>query len=187
MLVAREGLWLALLGLLAAGLPERAAALLEYRRDAILEGELWRLLSGHFVYFSARHALLDGCALVALVHALTGLGLPRVWPRLLLIALTLSAFLLLATPDMRTYRGASGLVMALAGVLLSALWRTRPGWRPGLVAISLLLIGKMLTDAMGVGADLAGLPEGVRVAWTAHAAGLALGVTLDRLSGRVAT
>jgi len=178
----RDWLWLGVLSLAAAALPERAAAILEYRREAILDGEFWRVLSGHWVYYSPRHALLDGCALVALAYALGG----NVLPRLLLIGLALSGVLVLATPEMSGYRGASGLVMALAGMLLSRLWRAQPGWRPALVVVGTLLCGKMLADALGVGADLAGLPDGVRVAWQAHAAGLVLGVLAERLSDRVA-
>lgn len=169
-------------------LPEAALGWLEYRREEILAGELWRLLSGHWLHYSARHALLDGCALAALAYALGGAR--RLALYLLLVAPPLSGLLLLAAPDMASYRGVSGLVMVLAGMLLRALWTTRPAWRPGVAAIALLLSGKILADALGLGGDLVGLPEGVRVAWQAHAAGLALGMALgglvERLSGRVA-
>lgn len=182
MFARRDWLWLGLLSLAAAALPEHAAAVLEYRRAAILDGELWRLLSGHFVYFSTRHALLDGCALVTLAYALGGGVLPRLVP----IGLALSGVLMLVTPEMSVYRGASGLVMALAGMLLSDLWRTLPGWRPALVAVGALLTGKMLADAMGLTAGLAGLPEGIHVAWQAHAGGLVLGILAGRINGREA-
>lgn len=189
MAAGRDWLWPLALGLtsplLQLLLPEAVLGGLEYRREEILAGELWRLLSGHWVHYSMRHALQDGCALAALAYALGGKR--RLPLYLLLIAPPLSGLLLLAAPDMASYRGVSGLVMGLAGMLLSALWTTRPAWRPGVAAIALLLGARILTDALGLGGDLVGLPEGIRVAWQAHAAGLALGVAVERLSGRAAT
>jgi rhomboid family GlyGly-CTERM serine protease len=180
----RDWLWLALLCLAPLLLPESAPGWLEYRREEILSGELWRLFSGHWVHYSARHAIQGGIALAVLAYVLDGER--RLLRRLLLIAPLLSGFLLFATPDMVRYRGASALVMALAGILLSTLWTTRPAWRFGVAAIALVLCGKILADALGVGGDLVGLPDGVRVAWEAHAAGLALGLLAEKLSGRVA-
>lgn len=184
MAAGRDWLWLALLCLAPLLLPENALGWLEYHREDILAGEVWRLLSGHWVHFSARHAIQDGIALAALAYALGGERRPL--RRLLLIALLLSGLLLFAAPDMVAYRGTSGLVMALAGMLLSALWTTRPTWRPGVAALAVLLSGKILADALGMGGDLVGLPDGVQVAWEAHAAGLALGLLAEKLSGRVA-
>lgn len=184
MAAKRDWLWLALLCLAPLLLPEHAHGWLEYRREEILSGEVWRLLSGHWVHYSTRHALQDGFALAALAYALGGER--RLLRRLLLIALLLSGFLLVAAPDMVAYRGASGLVMALAGMLLSALWTTQPTWRPGIAAIALLLCGKILADALGVGGDLVGLPDGVQIAWQAHAIGLGLGLLVEKISGRVA-
>lgn len=186
MSVRREWFWLALLCLAPALLPEGGRDWLEYRREDILAGELWRLWSGHWVHYSARHALLDSFTLVALAATLNHVGAGRLLPRLTLLALLMSLFMLVAVPEMARYRGASGLVMALAGMLLSLLWRTHSAWRPGLVAITLLLCAKFLADALDLGADLVGLPDGIRVAWQAHAAGLALGLLAEKLSGRVA-
>lgn len=188
MAAGRDWRWPLALGLapllLQLLLPEAALGWLEYRREEILAGELWRLLSGHWLHYSARHALLDGFALAALAYALGGTR--RLALYLLLLAPLLSGLLLLIAPDMTSYRGASGLVMVLAGTLSRALWTTRPAWRPAIAAIALLLFAKIAADALGLGGSLAGLPEGVTVAWRAHAAGLILGMLAGRLSGRVA-
>jgi rhomboid family GlyGly-CTERM serine protease len=187
----RDWAWLALLCLLPALLPAAGQTWLEYRREAVLGGEIWRLWSGHVVHYSARHALLDGLAasILALALARAGAGWGPL-PRLLLIAPILSLVLLLAVPDMAVYRGASGLGMALAGMLLRVLATERPEWRVGLVAVALALLGKMLMDALGLVPGWSSLPHGVRVAWQAHAAGLALGWLAGRpdnpLSDRVA-
>ena len=183
----RDWFWLALLCLVATLLPDSAAGGLEYRRDAVLSGELWRLLTGHFVHYSLRQALQDGCALALLAYALESIDGPRnLLPRLGLSAVVLSLLLVIAVPAMAGYRGASGLAMVLAGMLLRALWRAHPAWRPGLAAIAVLLCGKMLADALGYAIDFTGLPLGVRVAWQVHAAGLVLGVLPEKFSGRAA-
>lgn len=180
--------WLALLCLAPAFLPETALSFLEYRRDAVLSGEVWRLLSGHFVHYSLRQAVQDGAAVAALAYALERVGGARqlLW-RLALIAIVLSLFLAVAVPEMARYRGASGLAMALAGMLLRALWREHPRWRPGLIAAGTMLCGKILADALGLGFDLVGLPQGILVAWQVHAAGLALGFMTEAFSGHASS
>lgn len=182
-----EHLWLPLLCVLSACLPEALTAWLEYRRDAILAGEVWRLLSGHFVHYSFAHAILDGLALAMLLSLLDRLGVrSRPLARFGIIAVLLGALLLVAVPDMRVYRGASGLVLAACGMLVVALWRTPPAWRSGSVLLSLLLAAKIWVDAFELAALPNDLPPGVHVAWQAHAAGLALGLAWEKFSGRAA-
>jgi rhomboid family GlyGly-CTERM serine protease len=184
----RDWRWLALLCLASALLPEQAAVWLEYRREAVISGEVWRLVSGHLVHFSPRHALLDGTALAALAYALHRLDASKpLWPRLAVSAVAMSLFLAAMLPNMISYRGASGLAMVLAGMLLRTLWALRPAWRPGLAAFAALLCSKMLLDVLGWTADSSVLPAGVQITWQAHAAGLALGLWPEKLSGRAAT
>ncbi len=177
MFVRRDWIGLALLCLLPTLLPAAGQDWLEYRRAAILSGEIWRLWSGHCVHYSAPHALRDGLAAAALALALRD---ERTLWRLALIAPAISLVLLLMVPDMAVYRGASGLDLALAGMLLRHLALQQPAWRPGLHAVMAVLLGKMLADALGLDVALTSLPPGVHVAWQAHAAGL----TLGWLSGR---
>src|SRR5690349_9713127 len=59
----------ALLGTcLALAIPELGGDLvrnaLSYDRAALAEGQLWRLLTAHFVHLDAQHALLNGLGLV---------------------------------------------------------------------------------------------------------------------------
>jgi rhomboid family GlyGly-CTERM serine protease len=178
----------ALICLLAMALPDTVLKGLEYQRAAILSGQFWRLLSGHCVHFSPRHAALNAVALAILAYALEQRGAARaLLTRLTLTSVGISLTLLLCVPGMTTYRGASALALAMVGMLLRALWLQQPHWRPRLVLIALLLAAKILADALGLWPNLAGLPAGVQVAWQAHAAGLLLGLFLPQsISGRAA-
>ncbi|WP_130471861.1 hypothetical protein [Candidatus Magnetaquicoccus inordinatus] len=47
-----------------AFLPEELLMGLSYQRQDLLNGEWWRLWSGHFVHYSPQHALQDIMALL---------------------------------------------------------------------------------------------------------------------------
>jgi rhomboid family GlyGly-CTERM serine protease len=147
----RPGLTLLALCLLPLLLPETATNWLEFRRDAVLAGEVWRLWSGHLVHFSASHAALDGLTCFLLAYALRRAGERRaLLPRLALIAPAISLLLLIVAPDMTFYRGASALAMALAVATGLAIWRARPAWRGLLVVSALALALKVALDALHV-------------------------------------
>lgn len=173
----RPGLTLLVLCLLPLLLPERVTAWLEYRREAVLAGEVWRLWSGHFVHYASVHAALDGAACLILAMGLqragAGAGLLL---KLAAIAPVVLLAILLAVPDMTHYRGASGLAMALLAALLLTLWRAEPRWRIGLAVFMAALLAKLMADALGYSPVGSSLPDGIRVAWQAHVAGLVCGL-----------
>ena len=162
--------------LLLACAGEQAASGLAWERVAILNGELWRLWSGHLVHFSASHAGADVLALLAsgaLAEPLIGTR------RFALVlgggALLLSLGLLMCAPELHEYRGASGLAVltaVLGGVLA---WNRYPGSRPVLVCAALALASKTLWEACANMAAFTDLPAGVAVAWQAHLLGAVLG------------
>ena len=180
---ARPGLLLFTLCLLPLLLPETTIAGLEYRRDAILAGEVWRLWSGQCVHYSTGHAVLDGLACLMLA---TGLQLVHQGGSLLLrlavIAPLLTLTLLFAVPEMQVYRGASGVAMVLLAATWLALWRGRARWRPWLLVPALGLLLKLMADALDLGVFPASLDAGIRVAWQIHLAGLACGFGFWRRS-----
>jgi len=155
-----------------AGLSPNWQATLEYQRAAILQGEIWRLWSGHVVHFGFAHALVDGLAAAGLIWALHRLGYST-WSRLLWMAPTLSLGLLLLQPDLASYRGLSGLDMALFASYLRLGWCRQPEMRPGFVLLALLLVLKLVVDALEL--TTTSLPEGVRVVLSAHVLGVVLG------------
>jgi rhomboid family GlyGly-CTERM serine protease len=100
------GALLAAAALAAAASP----AALEYRRDAA--GELWRLLTCHWVHWSAEHLGWDLLTLMALAW-----GCRRHWRRALAAlaaaTVTIPVAVALLQPGLASYRGLSGLASTL--------------------------------------------------------------------------
>jgi len=82
--------------------------LLQLDRRAVLDGQLWRLVTGNLVHWSREHFLLDVGAF-ALVGLLYERRLGRHYPWLLLAAgLAVGGGVFLFLPEMSVYRGLSG-------------------------------------------------------------------------------
>lgn len=115
---------------------------LRYERDRALDGEYWRLLTGHFVHGSAQHLLLNsaGLALVAVLfprHLST-----NTW--LVVIGLSIAAIdigFVLWEPQVHWYVGLSGVLHgALAAGAVSWWMRESKGLA---LALTLVLIAKL--------------------------------------------
>ncbi len=181
---ARPGLTLCAFCLLPLLLPATAANWLEYRREAVLSGEVWRLWSAHLVHYSVGHAVHDGLACLLLATGLQRAGAGRGMAlRLVAIAPILSLLILLSVPEMTNYRGASGLAMALLAALNLTLWWIRPGWRPGLLALAAVLALKLVADMQGFAVFPGNLPPDIAIAWQVHLAGLVCGWLFWRRAG----
>ncbi|HIG61260.1 MAG TPA: rhombosortase [Gammaproteobacteria bacterium] len=91
-------------------------SLLEYNRTAISSGQIWRLVSCHFVHLNFLHTLLNTTGLI-LCFAVFGTPKNPVWSCIYLITLALfvSAGLFFFSPDVIYYLGLSGL---LHGILI---------------------------------------------------------------------
>jgi rhomboid family GlyGly-CTERM serine protease len=89
-------------------------AWLQYDRAAILDGQWWRMLTGNFAHLGWYHWLLNEAGLLVLV-LLCPQALPlRVWlRRVMLLALGVTAGLLLFVPELTTYVGMSGVIHGL--------------------------------------------------------------------------
>lgn len=162
----------ALLGLLAMLLvtanllPGEA---IEWRREAIAHGELWRLWTGQLCHWSRPH-LAGNLAAAAAIGVIAGRPVRRWLVALPLAAPLLSLFLLLAAPGLESYRGLSGLVGVLVvGAVLE-------GGTPGRM-LGVVYLGKLVFDAT-TGSGSALLPAGIDVTWAAHLGGLLIGAAL---------
>ncbi len=125
-----------ILAVAAAGLP--TSIWLRYDHTAVMQGELWRLLTAHLVHLSWSHALMNTAGL-ALIAVLFMRELPlRAW--LLggvLGALGVSLCLLWLNPQIAWYVGLSGVLHAW--LVMGAIADIRSSGRLGWVVISVVI------------------------------------------------
>jgi len=98
-------------------LDPRAAALLQYDRQAISRGELWRLASCHWVHFTNHHILWDALTLLCLGSLCEMRSRPRFLAAVLASGLLIPAAVSWLAPGLRYYRGLSGIDSALFALL----------------------------------------------------------------------
>jgi rhomboid family GlyGly-CTERM serine protease len=159
--------------------PDAARSLLDwlqFDRAAILQGQIWRLLTGNLVHWSPEHFLLDVGAFLA-VGLMYEPARQRQYPWILLVAaLSVGLSVLIFLPDMSIYRGLSGVdsgqfVFALA-VECRLAWRDRQCWlwlAPVVGIFVWKILSETMTGQMFFGTELLGnigLPTPL-----AHAAG----------------
>lgn len=164
-----ESLRLGVLAVLLAVANLLPGEAVEWRREAIAHGELWRLWSGQFCHWSLLH-LAGNLAAVMAIGVIVGRPVRRWLAALPLVAPLLSLFLLVAAPGLESYRGLSGLV----GVLVAA--AVVEGGTPGRL-LGVAYLGKLVFDAT-TGSGSALLPAGIAVTWAAHLGGLLIGIAL---------
>jgi rhomboid family GlyGly-CTERM serine protease len=96
---------------------------LQYDRAAIADGEIWRLLSGHWVHSSFDHFFWDVLAFGCLGAACELRGRRQFLVCVVVSAIAISLTIWLALPEMSVYRGLSGIDSALFGLLFVELLR----------------------------------------------------------------
>jgi len=145
---------------------------LRYDRAVITSGEMWRLVSGHFVHLTWAHCLLNVGGLVALAAILP--ASLRAWRCCVVLATLIGLMLFAALPGLQHYAGFSGINYGLA--VLALLPRVRG--EPVAAVVLVTLIGRAIWQWLG-GVNLDA------VAWlgapplaAAHVAGLAVGVLM---------
>ena len=113
------GLLLSLLVLIGLILGEQSLSQLQYQRQAIIDGQLYRLLTAHLVHTNNVHVLLNLMGLILIV-ALSQLQLGQRdwWVTLFFSALFVSGGLMLFNPELQWYRGMSGVLHGVAVVLI---------------------------------------------------------------------
>ena len=146
---------------------------LRYERSAIIEGELWRLVTGHWVHLGWSHLAVNLAGLL-LVWSLWGRALQNLqWLVCILwIALAQSLLLLALNPEIHWYVGLSGLLHGLFAV--GALLQLRSDPLVGGVALA-VLTGKLLLEALNLsgGTTIPGIDQVVE---EAHLYGAVSGV-----------
>lgn len=150
--------------LVASLLPGEA---MELNRQAVAEGQLWRLWTGQFCHWSMLH-LAGNLAAVAAICVIAGRPIRSWLAALPVMAPLLSLLLLITAPALEHYRGLSGLIAVL---VVGAAVEGRHVGR----LLAAAYVAKLGFDAF-TGSQSALLPEGIAVAWPAHLGGLLLGL-----------
>ena len=158
------GLVAALLVLLWAG-GKGVTEVLQYRRSAILDGEWWRLITGHFVHAGFRHMALNvagGVVMTALFLRTYSRGQ---WMLILAVSLVvIDLGFLLRDRWLETYVGFSGVLHGGLAAGALAWWRTEA--RPLALAISIVTVGKLAWEQWEGPVSLAG--DGMTIIVNAH-------------------
>lgn len=131
---------------------------LEFDRQAILGGELWRLFTGHLTHWTFGHLCWDLLACLLAVGFLLVHRPKALLPLALWSMLAVSLGVLLADPEIAVYRGLSGVDTALFAYVAAALGltaarrgeRRAAAWGVGL----LCLIAVKILHEMGSGTCL---------------------------------
>ncbi|MAA65368.1 MAG: rhombosortase [Alteromonadaceae bacterium] len=169
--------WILAVTLLAAWtLP---GALLEWSRAGIVEGEYWRLLTGHWTHVGLAHLLLNLLGLMVIGALFSHReGIWQWLLALIVIALGVSLSLLWLMNDLDWYRGFSGCLyglLAYRGVVSLT-------DRPGFAATVLVFTGlKLLADSVMTGDGLSADWIGAAVIWQAHITGAVTGAVVGVL------
>lgn len=125
---------------------------LEFRAAEVAAGEVWRVLTCHFVHWNTSHLLWDLVAFAILGMRCERLGWRTTWQVAGLAALAIPLAVALVQPDLRAYRGLSGLDSALFVLLALRLVADRGRAKMERALPSLALVG-----------------FGLKVAYEAHA------------------
>jgi len=123
---------------------DRVAHALRYERNALLDGQLWRALTGHLVHLDWLHLAAD-LTTGALVVAAYGRDLRPA--AVLLCALGTSAGLFLFSLRVRFHAGLSGVLMGMVVFGALAAWRrgSRRAWLPVLPLAGVVFVAQAWT------------------------------------------
>ncbi|MCB1873391.1 MAG: rhombosortase [Chromatiaceae bacterium] len=145
-----------------------------FDRVAIGDGELWRLVTGHWVHSDFAHALWD----IAALGLLSALFEKRLRGKLLLVlgvgTLGVDSWLWWGSETLRFYCGLSGILNTLLAVGLIQLWRDTHHplvWLTGLGAAAKICVEMFAGQALLTQTAWPSVPE-------AHAVGFLCGVAL---------
>ena len=157
---------------------------LVFDRDALAGGELWRLVTGHFVHWSTAHWMWDAGVFFALAAVCEVRGRLRLLGGVGFAAVFVSLGVALLEPGLDRYAGLSGIVCALSAWLVVDWLRAQ--WRAGARGAPWLAVGLGAAFALKLGfewttgsAVFAGeLAPGVVPVPLAHVLGAGLGPLL---------
>jgi rhomboid family GlyGly-CTERM serine protease len=120
---------------------------LEYDRNAILSGEWWRIVTGHWVHFSARHFLYDTAAFGIAGWMIETRGCRHFGWLCALAVFVISGSMLLFDPHLQICGGLSGLATAAVVFLALNGLEERGPWRWICMTALLLCAAKLALES----------------------------------------
>ena len=144
-----QGAWL--VGLLAAAVVllwltgETGRELLRYERTAVLQGQYWRLITGHLVHGSGQHLLLNAVGLGLIAALFPREYSLRGWLLILgsSVAVIDLGFVFLE-PQLQWYVGLSGVLHGALAAGAISWWRHES--KPLAAALTAVLVGKLVWE-----------------------------------------
>lgn len=124
---------------------DTARSALRYERAAILAGEYWRLISGHFVHGTSQHLILNvaGLALIAALFPRDYTLREWLWVLMLSVAAIDIGFVFYE-PQLQWYVGFSGVLHGALAAGALAWWRSETSTQA--LALSTILVGKLVWE-----------------------------------------
>lgn len=160
------------------GLAGPASELLVLDRQAVIDGELWRLISGHWVHSDGEHLVWNVAGLLVLGWLFEPLLQKRLLVVLLIGTVGVDLAIWHALPELELYCGLSGILNSLLAAGLCQMWReTRAPLVivTGAGAVAKIAIETLSTTALFTQSTWPSVPP-------VHAAGFAAGILWWMLS-----
>lgn len=151
---------------------------LVYNRNAIAQGELWRIWTGHVVHFGWPHGLADGSLFVLIGWVLERSQRKFSYWSLFLQPIVVSGALFWFDPTMNMYGGLSGVNVGLLVFLACRGWQ-RDRWDWFWPAILLIHVGELFLEIHNHGTGGGAIrfdDSSIHVATVAHVGGALYGV-----------
>jgi len=128
---------------------------LRYEREAVLSGEIWRLLTGHLVHFDLRHLALNlvGAALMVVLFA-AGYSMAQWLWILAASVIAIDIGFLWLEPQLIWYVGVSGVLHGVLAAGAVAWWRTESTWMAA--ALTAIVVSKLGWEQWQGGLHLSG-------------------------------
>ena len=146
--------------------------LLYFSADDIATGELWRIVSGHFIHADLKHLLWNCLGLAVLGTLIEQHSRTQWWAALVVGIVSVSALLLSPISQLDNYCGLSGVLNTLLLVLIWLEWRLTRSWL--MIVIARGSIAKVVVEVY-LGESLMTNISWPPYAWS-HVAGLAGGL-----------
>jgi len=169
------------------------SSILQYDRDRISSGEIWRLLTSHWAHWSAEHLLWDVVVFMILLALSFRINLKETGIVLGSASAVIPLGLYFLQPELICYRGLSGLDTALFAFVAVHLVKSlkQKGDRVGQVLVLMILAGLGLKIAfeafVGEAFFVTRMAPNVIVVPLAHIIGAGIGLLLPILIHRVNT